>query len=519
MPEPKLPQPAERLSRSIIVLSLIGVLIFLYLRTFLLPATPFVAIGDQILFFSRAARIVHGQVLYRDFFELVTPGTDLLYAAAFRLFGIHAWVIQAWAIVVGLALCCVITWIASRILCGPIILLPALLFLTFDFSSALDLTHHWYSTLAVLAAVSVLMGGASLPRIFAASSLCGIAALFTQTQGALTFLALVIYLVWLKRPEARISNILPQLVTMLLPFTLILSCVLGYYIYRAGSRTVFFDLVLFPLRFLSGQVNSPRTYLRQVPPVHAPADIVRLIPFVFIYVLVPYVYLLGFHQLWRKRKELPVTLRQHLVLLHLVGLALFLGVASGPRAFRLSTVAPPAILICTWLLSQQSPAHRFARNLLCIVAAVFALLLPFHRQTQWHASLNLPIGRTAFSDPLMFRQFQWIAQRTHPTEIFFNNAALCLYLSLDNPTASEFVNYDDYTRPEQVAAVIQSLQQHPPHFIVLLPESTHSSDAHDNAAPFRQYVHDNYRLTQIFALDGNSRYEEDLWELEPKSNN
>jgi hypothetical protein len=54
---------------------------------------------------------------------------------------------------------------------------------------------------------------------------------------------------------------------------------------------------------------------------------------------------------------------------------------------------------------------------------------------------------------------------------------------------------------------------------VLLPESTHSSDAHDNAAPFRQYVHDNYRLTQIFALDGNSRYEEDLWELEPKSNN
>jgi hypothetical protein len=41
---------------------------------------------------------------------------DLLYAAAFRLFGIHAWIMEAWAIALGLALCWVITGIASRIL-------------------------------------------------------------------------------------------------------------------------------------------------------------------------------------------------------------------------------------------------------------------------------------------------------------------------------------------------------------------------------------------------------------------
>ena len=103
-----------QLSRYVLGLFVAGALVFLYLRTFLLSATPFVAIGDQVLFFTRAARIVGGQVLYRDFFELVTPGTDLLYALGFRIFGVHAWLMQAWAIALGLALCCVITPIAAR---------------------------------------------------------------------------------------------------------------------------------------------------------------------------------------------------------------------------------------------------------------------------------------------------------------------------------------------------------------------------------------------------------------------
>lgn len=91
----------DRLSRSAIALAVGGAGAFLYLRTFLLPATPFVAHDDQMLFFSRGLRIAHGQVLYRDFFELVTPGTDLLYAAAFRIFGVHAWITSAAVFVSG----------------------------------------------------------------------------------------------------------------------------------------------------------------------------------------------------------------------------------------------------------------------------------------------------------------------------------------------------------------------------------------------------------------------------------
>ena len=67
-----------------------GAAALLYLRTFLLSATPVIAHDDQTIFFARAVNFLHGQILYRDFFEFVPPGTDLLYAAGFRLFGVHA---------------------------------------------------------------------------------------------------------------------------------------------------------------------------------------------------------------------------------------------------------------------------------------------------------------------------------------------------------------------------------------------------------------------------------------------
>ncbi|HEY6413908.1 MAG TPA: hypothetical protein VIX42_09480 [Edaphobacter sp.] len=517
MTEHKPLHEAENLSRFTFALAFACALIFLYLRTFLLPATPLVAGGDQILFFVHGLRLAHGQMLYRDFFELITPGTDLLYATTFRIFGVHAWIMQAWCIALGLALACVITRIASRMFRGPIVLLPGLLFVVLNFDTAADPTHHWYSTLFALVAVSVLTDGAGVPRICIAGALCGVATLFTQTQGALAFVAIAIYLVWFRRFEGEDRSIAVRLAALGVPFILIVGSVLGYYAYLVGVRTLFFDLVVFPLRFLSsGDVNSPRTYLHQFPSVHRLADVIRLIPFMFVYILVPYVYFFGLYEQWRRREEISGTLRQHIVLLNLVGLGLFLAVVNGPRFFRLSTVAPPAILICVWVLSYRTPARRVALKLLCLLAIFFALLLPVYRQIQSHVILGLPIGRTAFINIQEANEFEWLAERTRPSELFFNQSALALYLSLDNPTASEFVNDDDFTRPEQVVAVIQSLQWHPPHFIVLYPEGKTPLNIHDHSAPFRRYVHDNYRLVQIFPLQNNSRYEE-LWEFDRRS--
>ena len=214
----------------------------------------------ELIVFARAARIVQGQVPYRDFFEIVTPGTDLLYAA--RVSPVwhscldHADVDDRNRACVSV----VITYIANKILSGPIVWLPALLFLVFDFNSALDLTHQWFSSLAALAVAAVLMGGSSARRMFSASLLCAIAILFTQTKGALVFVGVALYLVCVTVLKPQDSHVGRRLALFILPALLAVTCALGYYVYEAGFQRVLFDLFIFPSRFMPlSEVNTPRT--------------------------------------------------------------------------------------------------------------------------------------------------------------------------------------------------------------------------------------------------------------------
>src|ERR1700691_52637 len=66
------------------VLLYVGLYLYFHLFAFY---TPILRDGDQWLFAQSGARIVAGQLPYRDFFEMLTPGTDLVYACSFVLFG------------------------------------------------------------------------------------------------------------------------------------------------------------------------------------------------------------------------------------------------------------------------------------------------------------------------------------------------------------------------------------------------------------------------------------------------
>jgi hypothetical protein len=136
--------------------------------------------------------------------------------------------------------------------------------------------------------------------------------------------------------------------------------------------------------------------------------------------------------------------------------------------------------------------------------------LPVSRQVQRHDTLDLPIGRTAFTDRALFEKFQWVAERTHPSDGFFNDSALTLYLSLRNPTQTEFVTYDETTRPEQIAAALEALERDPPAYISLLPLTLGPAAGGDHAAPLRRFVYDNYSLANVFSQK-QSEYEQQLW--------
>lgn len=486
-------------------LSFVLALAFLYPRFFLLPATPFASSGDEFLFFSRALRMLHGQVLYRDVFEIAGPGTEGLYAFGFYLFGQHAWVIQAWHIALGCAFCIALTSISEQILEGTAVFLPVLIFLAYDYSSAVNATHHWYSTLAVVYAVSILIRGRGVYRVALAGLFCGFAVLFTQTQGSLVTIALSLYLLLTRRKTDTVGDSVRSLVVFLTPCAALLIASFGYYVVRADVHILFYDLVVFPLTGLSGPQNSPSIYLHQLPGIHGPASLLQATPFFVIIALVPYVYLVTLYQLWKK--PLGETQRQQMLLVCVAGLALFLAVCSGPTIFRLSTVAPLAIVCFVWLI-ERSRSARALRRALFGVTLCFFVWLPLHRQIQQHTTLMLPTGKVAFIDRGSYNLVEWLQARTYPGDRFFNDDSIAFYLKLSNPTHIEFVNNDAFTSSEDVVRVLAAMQRQPPHYIAMFPGVPETP--YDHAGPFRTYVHSNYCLAETFLISSR-KYAEEIW--------
>ncbi len=140
--------------------------------------------------------MLHGERVYRDFFQFTPPGLDLFYAALFSIFGPSIWVMNLAALLLGVALCWLCFLLARQLMEQDLALIVSLLFVVLIFGARLDATHHWFSLLAAMTAVKVVMPAGTPTRIAAAGALLGIASFFTQTVGVAIVLALLLTLAW-----------------------------------------------------------------------------------------------------------------------------------------------------------------------------------------------------------------------------------------------------------------------------------------------------------------------------------
>ena len=184
------------------LLSRLGPLLFLggigclYLDSFIPPSTPIYQ-GDTVpIYLLEAVKMLEGQVMYRDFFQFTLPGTQVFYLLLFKLFGVRAWIPSATWIVLGISLAWLSVIISRHLLSGAYVYLPSLLFLAFGFITERDPTHHWFSTIACMGAIAVLITKRSPARLGAAGALCGLAALFTQSRGVIAILGFATFLLW-----------------------------------------------------------------------------------------------------------------------------------------------------------------------------------------------------------------------------------------------------------------------------------------------------------------------------------
>lgn len=112
---------------------------------------------DEGIILQGAQRILHGQVLYRDFFTFLTPGSYYLHALLFKIFG-SSFLVARTALVFYGGLFSVFTYLMARRVCGRrVSLITASLVTLTSLPWRFLVLHNWDSTLWACAAIYCAM--------------------------------------------------------------------------------------------------------------------------------------------------------------------------------------------------------------------------------------------------------------------------------------------------------------------------------------------------------------------------
>lgn len=478
--------------------------LFVYLQTFVLGDVPVLGTADQSIYLLNARRMLEGQVIYRDFFQFTPPGTETLYWTLFKLFGVRAWIPEAALVALGVALVWFGIVISRRLMHGASVYLAGLLFLGFPFQASLDGTHHWYSTLAALASLAVLIDSRRARRLAAAGVFCGISAWFTQARGLAVLTGLAAFLIWECRHTRQTWTWLVRNGASLVGGFLAAVAVLnGYFAWKAGFRQFWYCIAVFGTKYYtSDEINTWRTYGTSVPSIHGWYQSPDLLIWLSVHVLVPLVYILFLVRFWREAARRPEQPWDRLMLVNFVGLFLFLGVAAAPSYLRLCTVALPALILLVWFVNWPGTPERLLRGLCWAVAISLMTIETAHVQRHWRATLELATGRQAFLYPEDYDTCRWFLVHAQPSDYLFGDAYLNFVLGLREPAQIDFVRPTDYTRPEQVERLIEDLERTRTRWVVSLEYLGPPDPAKDHLGLLRSYLLRQYRVAGILADSG-----------------
>jgi hypothetical protein len=500
-------------SRRPLLFYLLGVALFAYLLCFILPAVPIYQGDNAPVFLLDASRMARGEVLYRDIFQLTWPGTEWFYLRRFATFGERAWIPAVTLIVIATGMAWAGVAVSRRVLNGATAFLPATVFLAFAFSHALDATHHWFSLVLTLAALTVLMEQRTVKRLLVAGVLCGFATMCTQTRGALVAASFAIYLIWEWRNRKAAAKWLVQSEAALLAGYLA-ACLplVALPISQAGWRPFIEDTILFPLRWYSyfGR-NNLGVYMADVPDLTGLLEIPAVAIWLFIHLLTPLAYLLFFARYGRTASSRPGEPWDRLVLVNFTGLAWFATIASAPNWFKIASASLPALIIFVYLVGAEGRAGRNIRGALWIAATGAAIVSPAIAQLDWRGELQTPAGRIALFDSVQYAKFEWFGRHTRPDDTLFEAGDTDLYfpLRLKNPSEVPFMTPTDYTRPDQVARTLANIETLRVRYVVWSPWldlADPALRAGDHLGPLRDLLRRDYRVVMTFE-DGDQVWE------------
>ncbi len=489
---------------------------FLYTQLFQLPFTPFNLDGDSLIPVSNAMRILDGEVMYRDFFHITPPGTELWYAALFSIFGIRLWVLNFTVLVLNLAIVWFAWYFSRQFFNGATAYLAPVLLLIFGFRILyVDGSYRLFSVIFALAAIAALIRNREPRNLVLAGVFCGLASFFGQPRGVMAIAGIGLFLVWehfRRRSPGR--GLIASGLYLGVPFAATIIVTNSYFAWSAGFDNYYFSLVTFLQKYypsdplsnsaaLFSEIPDIRRYFEIYSPASAVLRFIRVsAPAIFFYLLIPLVYLAFFGYRWLRGSYRDNDLQdRQLMLLSMVGLALSAGV-SAPSVLRLSHVAVPGIVIFVWFISRQRGGDRVAAALLGILTAVGVAYI-VQRQTVDKFYLDMPAGRGAFVSDIIYKKYKWIGENTQPGDVFYEGHQPTYYFAfhLKNPTPMYVIRDNDYSPRFHVDSVLSSLERNPPKLIAWPSKWSKPEQARppgDHLENLTRFLHANYELSVVF---------------------
>jgi len=480
---------------------LFGSAVYLFVNLFAFPAVPFLLSGDQVYYWMNAQRMLQGERIYLDFFQFTPPGTNLLYLGGFRLFGPHIWVTNAVVLVAGVVLCWLCFRISKLIMDPPQAFLAAWLFLVLIYGKLLNGTHHWFSLLAAMAAVAVIMKARTPARILIAGILLGLASFFTQTRGPIVALGLAAFLVWENyRGGGTWPALLRRLALLFIPFGATLLILNAYFIATTGISRLWYFQITYVRQYM---VRGWATHSLGLPGTLTWRSLPELSPYLFVYKLLPVVYAIALWRCWRARRNPPSPETDRIALLALAGFAMMMEVVQSLNWLRVYCVAMPAIILLLWTL-ERTKFKTYAVSLLWVSVVCLASLQMWVRQHRGFVTMELPAGRAA-TTPQAHEKLQWLMQNTKPGEPFFQAGWPGLYLPLrsNNPVFLDVLETGDQTRPQHIELTMQHLEAKQVRYILWSPrldsEDLFQPPGAYHLSAFREFLQLHYRRAWAFS--------------------
>ncbi|MFL6351608.1 MAG: glycosyltransferase family 39 protein [Bryobacteraceae bacterium] len=431
-------------------------------------------VGDEGTIVYGAQRVLEGQVPYRDFLEMIGPGSFYWLALFFKLFGLGWQVTRFYLLLTGAATALLIYFITRHFVRGAISVLPCLFAVVLGLPFWPGCSHHWDSNLFALAAILCFLKSEERERfewLLAAGTLAGLTSCFIQQKGFLLVLAFTITILAKPRQVGGRSVAFRAAGYVVAAYATIGASVL-FLFYRAGAlRDLIYASFVWPLSgyetvnrmpYGAGIADLAIGSLSFLP--HLPAAcalliaLLCLVPFMVV-VFLPLV-LIGSTIIPTSKSHVPgLVFRAPIMPLVLAGFALWLSEIHRHDMIHLLFGAP-VLLLALFVVAERNYAGSRIKNALLTAITLGVVLLGSFKLAECWPSYKIETRRGTVLDVTQDDALGFLNNTVAQREWVFVYPYYPMYYYLAdirNPTRLSLLIYH-YNTAAQFEDVIQGLE-------------------------------------------------------------